>query len=267
MGTLDTGWTPAADGDVFALGLDGNGNLYASGGFSTIGGQARKYLARLRVSDGTADPVWNPNIDANGDGNEGFSTFAFDGTGAVYVGGSFLFVNNFARNGIARLKPDGTLDTGWNPSPDPFSIVSSLIWDGAGNLIVGGHFSHMGGTALNNIAKLKSDGTADATWNPNANDSVAALVPAGDGGLFVAGNFTGVGGQPRSSLAKLAMADATVDAHWDPGADAGVEVLVSDNRGHLYAAGGFGNIGGESRQALALLPASDRIFSNGFETN
>ena len=103
--------------------------------------------------------------DASGNVNSGFNAIVVDGSANVFVGGGFLSINNIARNGLAKINSDGTLDAAWNPSPDAFSSVSALALDGAGNLYVGGSFAHMGGQSRNNIAKLMADGTADTTWD------------------------------------------------------------------------------------------------------
>jgi hypothetical protein len=46
-GTLDAGFNPGANGDVFALAVQANGKILVGGAFTTLGGQPRNYIARL----------------------------------------------------------------------------------------------------------------------------------------------------------------------------------------------------------------------------
>jgi hypothetical protein len=62
------------------------------------------------------------------------------------------------RNHIARLNPDGTLDTTFvdlnaNDSVSPIAVQSD------GKILVGGRFTSIGGQTRNHIVRLNLDGT------------------------------------------------------------------------------------------------------------
>src|SRR5262249_42725018 len=63
--------------------------------------------------------------------------------GKVVIGGEFSYVNGVARQNIARLNADGSLDTSWNPGASSF--VAALALDSGGNLYAGGNFAFIGG--------------------------------------------------------------------------------------------------------------------------
>src|SRR5437773_946444 len=95
--------------------------------------------------------------------------------GKILIGGGFstLSPNGGAavtRNRIARLNPDGTLDTGFNPNAS--SDVNAIALQADGKILIGGFFITVGGQTRNRIARFNADGTLDATVNPNANSSV-----------------------------------------------------------------------------------------------
>ncbi|MBO9661639.1 delta-60 repeat domain-containing protein [Dokdonella sp.] len=185
--------------------------------------------------------------------------------GSVVFGGNFSSVNGTPRSYLAKLRPDGTLDPTWNPAPDnsggslSFGTVSALAADAAGDVYVGGTFTHIGGQARQNLAKLSGSGSgaADAEWNPSADGYVRALALDRDGALYAGGGFGRIGGQSRASLAKLsATAAGTVDPLWDPAPDGTVSAIWIDPAGSVYAGGWFTSIGGQSRRNLAKLSVS-----------
>ena len=72
-----------------------------------------------------------------------------------------------ARNNIARLNTDGTLDTAFNPNAN--GDVYSIAVQADGKILVGGDFTSIGGQPRNHIARLDATtGLADS-FDPNAN--------------------------------------------------------------------------------------------------
>ena len=103
--------------------------------------------------------------------------------GKILLGGDFttLSPNGGAavtRNRIARLNPDGTLDTAFNPNAN--DAVYAIAVQADGKILVGGVFTSIGGQTRNRIARLDATtGLADS-FDPNAND--ACLFNRGAGG-------------------------------------------------------------------------------------
>ena len=97
-----------------------------------------------------------------------------------------------ARNYIARLNADGTLDTGFNPNADGY--VYSIALQADGKILIGGCFTTIGGVTRNRIARLNADGTLDTGFNPNANGHVYSIALQADGKILVGGDFTTIGG-------------------------------------------------------------------------
>src|SRR6267143_1759101 len=93
--------------------------------------------------------------------------------GKILIGGAFttLSPNGGAvvtRNHIARLNPDGTLDTAFDPNAN--NTVLSIAVQADGKILIGGGFTTVLGVARNKIARLNTDGTLDTAFNPNANN-------------------------------------------------------------------------------------------------
>ena len=115
--------------------------------------------------------------------------------GKILIGGDFttLSPNGGAavtRNHIARLNPDGTLDTAFNPN----ASGDCLCHRGAGGRqdFSGRRFHRrIGGPTRNRIARLDATtGLADS-FNPNANSTVFSIVVQADGKILVGGAFNG----------------------------------------------------------------------------
>src|SRR6185503_10123223 len=113
---------------------------------------------------------------------------AVQADGKVVIGGSFHYVGGVARENIARLNADGSLDASWNPGASSF--VAALAIDAAGNIYAGGNFGTIAGAQRGFIAKLSpTTGAADPGWNPGTNNVVLALLPDNAGNLYVGGDF------------------------------------------------------------------------------
>lgn len=81
----------------------------------------------------------------------------------IILGGAFTFCRAVARNHIARLNADGTLDTTFNPGTGTDGAVGTAVQSN-GKIIIGG-FVMYNGTARRYIAHLNADGSLDTSSN------------------------------------------------------------------------------------------------------
>src|SRR6266571_2269545 len=177
--------------------------------------------------------------------------------GKILVGGNFttLSPNGGAavpRNRIARLNPDGTLDTAFNPNAN--AQVNAIALQADGKILVGGFFNRalsIGGQTRNYIARLDpTTGAADLTFDPNANGVVQSIAVQADGKILAGGSFNGansIGGQTRNYIARLDGTTGLADA-FDPNASGdsfpGVGSIAVQADGKILVGGSFTNIGG-----------------------
>jgi len=181
--------------------------------------------------------------------------------GRILIGGEFtaLAPNGGAsvtRNSIARLNPDGTLDTTFNPNvSSPGSSVFAIALQADGKILVGGNFTRIGGQPRFNIARLDATtGLADS-FNPNANGHVRSIAVQTDGKVLAGGFFTGIGGQSRNRIARLDATTGLADS-FNPDASEIVYSIVVQPDGKILAGGMFDNIGGQQRHKIARLAAA-----------
>jgi uncharacterized delta-60 repeat protein len=271
------GFDPNANSVIFAVALQPDGKVLIGGQFTTLspnGGAtvASHFIARLNP-DGTLDTGFNPNP------NFYVRAIALQADGKIVIGGDFSTLSPnggtaVTRNSIARLNPDGTLDTGFNP--DANASVVMLVVQADGKILAGGSFNTFfpnNGAAVtrNRIARLNSDGTIDAVFNPNASSQVLSIAVQTDGKILAGGGFTTIGGQTRNHIARL---DATTGAadSFDPNANSEVISIVVQADGKILAGGSFNSsistptIGGQTRNRIARLDAVTGL-ADSFDPN
>jgi uncharacterized delta-60 repeat protein len=196
--------------------------------------------------------------------------------GKILLGGDFTSVLDVARNHIARLNPDGTLDVAFNPKAS--SSVVSIAVQADGKILVGGFFNGLNsvsGLSRNYIARLDATtGLADS-FNPSANNIVYAIAVQADGKILAGGTFTTIGGSARNRIARLDAATGLVDS-FNPNANGDVNSLTLQPDGKILVGGTFfgtNSIGGQTRNRIARLDATTGLAdsfdpdSNNFVTS
>src|SRR5687767_15139983 len=160
-----------------------------------------------------------------------------------------------------RVEAQSALD-GFDPNAN--GEIRVVVAQPDGKILIGGSFTTLspnGGPAVtrNRIARLNPDGTLDAAFDPNANNTVHAIALQADGKIVVGGVFNGdfngpnsIGGQTRNFIARLDPATGLADS-FDPHANGIVYSIALQADGKILAGGRFGTIGGQSRANIARL--------------
>jgi uncharacterized delta-60 repeat protein len=184
--------------------------------------------------------------------------------GKILIGGGFTSVGGQARNGLAELNPDGTLNAGFN-LPDSGNDVYALAIQPDGKILAAGAFYSFGGQRHANIARLNADGTLDSSFTAAVSNAVNCLVVQPDGKIVLGGNFTGVSGQVRKYIARL-NADGSLDGQFNPGANNSVYTLALQPDGGIIAGGRFTSLASAGQPYLGRLTSAglpDGSFNSG----
>ena len=125
--------------------------------------------------------------------------------GKIIIVGYFDSINGVARNDIARLNADGSLDTGFDPGMGTNNFINAAVLQTDGRIIVGGTFTLLDGMVRNRIARFEADGRVDASFDPGmgVDADIDALALQPDGKILLGGKFTSVGGVERHGIARL----------------------------------------------------------------
>ena len=200
---------------VSALVLLGDGRLVVGGTFTTVAGVTRGNIAILTTT-GAPDTTFAP-VGAGFAGGA-VNSLALDSSGKLLVGGAFTTFNGTARNRLARLNLDGTLDAALVIGTGPASTVNAIQPLANGSFVIGGLFTTYNAISRSGLALIGSNGTVDPTFNPGvtANVSVLALALDSAGALVVGGDFTALGGLPRNRLGRVNAVTGAVDGTLNP---------------------------------------------------
>jgi uncharacterized delta-60 repeat protein len=255
-GGADSFGANGASGSVTTIAVQSDGKILAGGNFGSIGGQARSFIARLDPSTGLAD-AFDPSA------SDSVFSIAVQPDGKVLLGGRFSQLSPSggaatARNRIARVEVDGGVDRTLDVSVGGIYVAATAI-QADGKVLIGGLFSSVLGVARNNIARLNTDGTLDAAFNPNANNEVRAIAVQADGKILAGGDFTSIGGQTRNRMARLDPTTGSADS-FDPNPNGSIDAIAVEEFGEILAGGSFTRIGGEGVTYLARLnPATGGV--------
>jgi len=266
-GAVDMMFNPNAQNAVFAIVMQGDGKILVGGFFhkaNSIGGADRNNIARLE-RDGTADMMFDP------DANDVVRAIAVQADGKILIGGGFTSVDGQVRNRIARLDATTGKIMGDDLMFDPNASnpVLAIAMQADGKILVGGQFNganSIGGANRNFMARLKTTGEADLTFNPNASLTVLAIAVQPDGKILAGGiGFNGansIDGQTRNGIARLET-DGRLDQTLDLGfVDGLVYATAVQPDGKILIGGDFTTVfGNVRRNNIARLNADGTLDS------
>jgi uncharacterized delta-60 repeat protein len=215
-GEVDAGFDAGESTDDYILdaALQTDGRILMVGAFQNVAGQPRPGLARLNRY-GSLDLSLDPGIgfSAPNGGLPWLSTVMVQPHGRILVGGYFDSCQGVSRASLARLLPNGTLDTafgngggfesGFNPGTPGFVNGLALLPDG--NVLVTGGFGAFAGVPATGVVRLNRNGSLDRTFQVSGNDSFAAalnggpslaLLPDGDILTFLSSNVSFIKDEP-----------------------------------------------------------------------
>lgn len=261
-GSVDSSFNPGANNAVRVFAVQPDGKILVGGEFNALGGgglgtSERDYLGRLN-SDGSLDATFNPGT------NGIVYALAVQPDGKILVAGDFTTIGgghtgSTARSRIARLLPDGSVDSTFNPGANNSVLATALQPDG--KVVVGGRFTAIGGgtgtSTRQHLGRLNADGSVDTGFNPGANAAVWALAVQADGRIIAGGEFEALGGGGtgttlRSYLGRV-NADGSLDTTFinQPGSsvfNAYIYSIAIQTDGSIVA-------GGSSPYLLSYLPS------------
>jgi len=259
-GTLDVTFNPGtgASREVYTTAKQSDGKIIIGGTFTSYNGTTRNYTARLNA-DGTLDASFNSGTGAS---REVYTT-TIQSDGKIIIGGNFTSYNGVPINRIARLNADGTLDTSFHTGTGARDTVRTTAIQSDGKIIIGGDFYYYNETIRKQIARLNTDGTLDASFDPGngaTNSTVYTTAIQSDGKIIIGGNFTSYNGTNINHIIRL-NANGTLDATFNSGTGTNLPVLTTaiQSDGKIIIGGRFTFYNGIRINKIARLNADGTL--------
>src|SRR5437879_7463162 len=134
------------------------------------------FVSFSQAQPGSLDITFNP-----GSGETQPSTYcmALQSDGQIIIGGNFTSYNGANALNLARLNPDGSLDSSFGPTV-PNSSVQAAVVQLDKKILIGGNFNFVNSLSRYGIARLRPDGSVDTSFDtslpgPGPNGSVSAI--------------------------------------------------------------------------------------------
>ena len=159
-GTLDTDFRANFSNNsnrfssVYALALQPDGKILAGGHIFAGDSQTATGVVRLNPN-GSVDASFNSGAITNPAEMPRVEDLLLLPNGKIVVGGLFSSLNGAARNNVARLNSDGSLDSSFNAATDNGVYKVALQRDG--KILIGGDFESVNNVARTVVARLNSE--------------------------------------------------------------------------------------------------------------
>ncbi len=216
------------------------------------------------IPAGTLDTTFDQNVKAD----NSIYGLALQPDGRLLIAGDFTNINDVARSRVARLRDTGVLDNTFNPGTGPNDSVRSVLLQPDGRIVIAGLFTNVNETNRNRVARLRTDGSVDDSFNPGsgANNPVYSMALQSDRKILLGGAFNTFNGVSRPGLARV-NTNGTLDVSFNPGTEANgpIFAVAVQNNGKILVGGDFTTFNGVSRSYLIRLNANgsvDNSFTN-----
>ena len=172
--------------------LQQDGKMIIGGLFRSIGGQQNSGVARLN-SNGTLDPTFQVGAGVGSSQLSVVDTLAIQADGKVIIGGTFGSYQGVARNRIARLNTNGTLDTSFVHQlvgQDSDILVREILIQRDGKILVAESNCFDGACSRPpiSVVRVNSDGSPDNSWVVDTRYQVEGqMVIEPDGNILATG--------------------------------------------------------------------------------
>lgn len=211
-GSLDTITGAGADGTITNLAIQQDGKIIISGHFQKYDGVNRRCIARINT-DGSLDENFDPAgswLNVGTSAVHPITSTAVQPDGKIIIWGNGQYSSLTPMSG-GRANPDGTQDLSFSAGTfnnDAYAnSPAATLLQPDGKIIIGGDFYNYHGIARSRIARLNSDGSLDAGFDPGLGVSnegyVNAIALQNDGKIIIAGFFSAYNGIARLNIARL----------------------------------------------------------------
>ncbi len=242
-----------------AIGIQSNGKLVS---LKSINQYASYAICRYNYN-GTIDNSFNASLGAN----VRIDCSVEQSDGKIIIGGGFTEYNGTIRNGIARLMPNGNLDSSFIPtSPDNIYIRAVQVQNDK-KIIAGGRYIIANGTPPSPglLIRYNEDGSIDNTFTvpTTFNGIIKSIAIHPDGKILIAGDFFLIDGSISFSDIGRLNNDGSLDNSFNTGVglsgNQSLESVTLLSDGKILIAGNLNNYNNTPQKSIARLNPNGTI--------
>ncbi|MFN4123089.1 MAG: T9SS type A sorting domain-containing protein [Flavobacteriales bacterium] len=249
-----------ANNAIRAAVLESNGSIIIAGNFTSYAGTSRVRIARI-LSNGAVDSEFNPA----GGFNNTVNDIALFSDGRIAAGGTFQNFNGIARNRVAIVNTDGSLDLNFDATVGANNTVQRVATQSDGRLLIAGSFTSYDGVQRLRFARINANGSLDQSFFPDASipsgSAINAIQFLSDGSIMIAGSFASYNNLIANRIARINSNGSLAVQIYGSGADNTIQEVIPHEGGFILAGlftsfNGF-NRGGIARISSCILPEID----------
>jgi uncharacterized delta-60 repeat protein len=206
--------------------------IFIGGDFATLNGATHALVGKISY-EGVLDQTFKSVLDFSSGGcTAGVRSMALQPDGKVLIAGLFRLPGQGADSRLARLNPDGSVDTTFSLSPKfgpGYVVLNAIALQSDGKLILAGRFGPVNGFDCHSIVRFNPDGEVDPTFLPSVSSDwhpygwIASVIVQPDTSILLGGSFQFANGLRRDGLARI-RADGSLDSSFYAG-DASYETV------------------------------------------
>ena len=237
---------------------------FVGGSFTTFTGTSQNSLIKLN-SDGSKDTTFNIGSGFNSD----VYSIEVQSDGKVLAGGYYSTFTGSSQNNLIRLNSDGSKDTTFNVGSGFNSLVTSVVRQSDGKVLVGGQFTTFTGSSQNRLIRLNSDGSKDTSFNIGTgfSNTIFSVAVQSDGKVLVGGQFTTFSGSSQNRLIRL-NTDGSKDTSFNIGSgfNSIINSVAVQSDGKVLVGGEFTTFSGQTNNKMIRLNSDgsqDTTFNIG----
>lgn len=187
------------------------GKIVIGGEFTQVNSTNRNYLARLN-SDGSLDGTFETGSGPNG------PVYAIKAQidGKIVIAGDFTSYNGIARNRVARVNPNGTLDLSFDPGAGVDDVIYDLELDSRGAAV--------------SIGRTASGGPAEDRFTTDTGSTEGTIIVNYDFLTFPDSLTIYYEGQQIFATG-LTNGIGTIEVPYGPGDETEVEIVMNEGSG------------------------------------
>lgn len=246
----------------------GEEKFYITGDFYIYNGIQRAGIARIFIN-GALDQSFAPYAEGM------FGNILKQSGGKLLLTGDIKHVNYTRLNSWMIRLDENNPDPSFNPNTGANNIVRASCIQSDGKILIGGYFHLYNGELRKNLARLLTDGTPDASFDPGLSMNYPgmpySIAVQNDGKIIVGGDFSSFDSVPTGRIVRLNH-NGSVDQDFNTGTGANsvVQKIIIQADGKNIVAGSFTAFNNESAGRIVRLNpdgSTDAGFAAGTGAN